>query len=301
MTALPTDPELGKPGLPGDCGTECDIPQCDQDVFTRFNVDHIVIGGTRVSWELDSGFLASAVGPLEFQLQAGRTANPLADDWEAVGLTAFDTWFMIDDQKRLFGKTFWTHYRICLRTGDNQTLFSKPVSALMGLDRRDWRIFREIRRKELVNFRFGGTEGYLLKRRTHGTKCTECRDFQSGEILDDDCDTCYGTGFVNGYYPPMPCIFAITEPMARHEERDGGQARGTINDIKTSARMLALPHMNEQDIWVARRQDRRWVIHRVQDTSEIKGVPLIAKVELRLLPTTDQIYTINIPGQVPDP
>jgi hypothetical protein len=262
------------------------------------NVDYLVEGGGRVSWELSEDFAAQHDGPLEFQLQVGRTANPLATDWEAVGATAFDTWFMIDDQKRIFGKTQWTHYRVCLRTDDGQTFFSMPVSALFGLNRRDWRIAKELARQERQRLRIAGQEGYLLKRKVLGQKCTTCRDHQTDEIRDPDCPTCYGTGFLVGYFDPIPCVFADLQPMGRHEELDGGQARGTINDIVVQARMLGAPHMNEEDVWVARRSDMRWYIHRIQNISEIKGVPIVVNAELRLAPFSELIYEINIPGQV---
>ena len=205
---------------------------------------------------------------------------------------------MVDDQKRIHGKTQWTHYRICLRTQDGQIFLSQPETALGGLTRRDWRIAREITRQERQRFRYAAQDGYLLKRKVVGTFCPDCRDHQTGEVLDPDCSTCFGTGFVDGYFPPMPCVFADLQPTVRHEELDGGQARGTINDIVVQARMLGVPHLNEEDIWVARKQDLRWYIHRVQNISEIRGVAIVVQTELRLIPFSELIYTIDIPGQL---
>lgn len=298
MATLPTDPELGAPGLPGDCGTDCG-QQCDDNVFVRLNVDHLVEGGSRITWELSPDFVAANPGPLEFQLQAGRTANPNASDWEPVGAIAPDTYFMIDDEKRLYGKTNWTHYRICLRTPGGLTIISPPIHALGGLSRRDWRMAKFIRDRELTRMRFAGQEGYALKRQVLGTFCTECRDHMTQEVVDPDCDNCFGTGFIPGYFPPMPCVFADVSPKARHEELDGGQSRGTVNDIVVQARMIVPPQLGEEDIWVARRSDQRWAVHKVQNVAEIKGVAIVANVELRLMPYNDQIYTIQIPGQVP--
>lgn len=285
--------------LPGDCPASdpCVVDECAVGVFKRILVDFLVDGGTRVAWELNSNFQQQHPGPLEYQLQVGRTANPLADDWIPIGLPAADTWFLIDDQKRIYGKTQWTHYRICVETGDGGTYISPPQSALDMLDMHDWRMALEIRRKELIRYRYAGQEGFLLKRKLYGQKCEECRDEQTDEIRDPDCSTCHGTGFIQGYFPPMPCIYADVAPTTSHSELDGGQVRGTINDVFVQSRMLSHPHMGEEDIWVSKKHDMRWYIHTIQNTAEIKGVPIISQVELRLAPFTDSIYSIMIPGQ----
>lgn len=294
MSQLPT---LSQRGLPGDCPTDDCPAVCGSEVFSRIVVMPLIAGGTRIAWELNDHFVATNPPPHTFQLQVGRTANPLADDWEPVGVPATDTWFLIDDSQRVFGKTQWTHYRICLATA-TQTLFSQPQPAYGFLDFREQRLYLEIIRKELLRFRYTGQEGYLLKRKLYGLACASCTDQQTGEVRDPDCPTCLGTGFMQGYFPPMECIFADVDPISRRDELDAGQMRGTINDIVTSARMLAAPHLNAEDVWVQRRGDQRWYVQRVIHTSEMQGTPIVAKVELRLAPYSDSIYNVFIPGQV---
>jgi len=284
-------------GLPGDCGDRVDgcAASCE-DVFDRVLVETVIEGGTRVSWELTSRFSSTNPGPHEYQLLVGRTANPDANDWEPVGLPATDTWFLIDDEKRVWGATQWTHYRVCLRTPEGQLYFSRPETALGGLSRHDLRLAKEIIRKELLRFRkHAGQRGFLLKRKVAGPPCTTCLDYQTGEVRNPDCEECQGTGFVDGYFAPMPCIWAELSPTARHEELDGGQSRGTINDIIVSARMLAVPHMNENDLWVSEKQDLRWFIHKVSNVAEIRGVALVANVELRLAKFSNRVYSIVMP------
>ena len=61
--------------------------------------------------------------------------------------------------------------------------------------------------------------------------------------------------------------------------------------------MLMLPLLQETDVWVNRETDDRYYIHSIQDVAEIRGVPLIANVEMRPAPYTDIAYTIPIPQQ----
>jgi hypothetical protein len=62
--------------------------------------------------------------------------------------------------------------------------------------------------------------------------------------------------------------------------------------------MLATDLLGEDDVWVSAKTDDRYFIHRVQHKEEMRGVPLIANVELRLIPFTSAIYTIPIPDQL---
>jgi hypothetical protein len=142
-----------------------------------------------------------------------------------------------------------------------------------------------------------GQDGYLLKRKVAGTKCPDCLDYVTEEVTNAQCDTCYGTGFVAGYFDPVDCIWAALDTKVRHEQLD--QARGTINDIVVPARMLSEPQLNEEDVWVDRKSDLRWYVHTVKHIVEVRGVPVVYQVELRLAKYSDPIYQLAIPDQVP--
>jgi len=61
--------------------------------------------------------------------------------------------------------------------------------------------------------------------------------------------------------------------------------------------MLMLPLISENDVWVSRKTDDRYYIRTIQNASEMRGVPLVANVELRPAPYTDVIYDVEIPQQ----
>lgn len=68
------------------------------------------------------------------------------------------------------------------------------------------RVFREIvRRKAIVlnNPRYSGRNFKVFKRRTWGIHCSTCWDQSLQRSTDSDCPTCYGTGWINGYYNPV--------------------------------------------------------------------------------------------------
>ena len=267
-------------------------PSCEL-VFDRLVVSYLMRGGTRVMWELQPTFTDD--GPYIFQLQVSESANPNASDWEDVGAPVGNTYYAIDGEQRSFGKMNRAFYRVKLYTG-TATYYSEPTGAMGTLSRRDWRIAKEVIRQELVRMRLAaGQEGLLLKRHISGEPCTECIDPLTGEVRNNDCEFCYGTGVRCGYFYPMDCIWAEIDPKTYHVEQSG--ARGTVNDIVVKARMVNTWMLGEEDIWVNRLTDERYYIHRVQNVAEMRGVPLIANVEMRPAPISSSAYDIELPQQ----
>lgn len=276
-----------------DCENGC--PPACQSVFDRVVVRHHIKGGTRVYWELLPSFTDRR--PLTFQLQAGNTASHDAGDWEDVGTPVVDAYSAVDPEQRAWGKRNATHYRVKVTSSLGEH-YSDPSSGMGVLSRRDWLTARELVRQRLVEFRvgFAAQDGYLLKRRWTGTRCPRCLDLQTLEVRDGDCPECYGTGFESGYYFPVACVWAKLGLKSYRTELDGGQSRGTIDDVTIKADMLMTDLLGEDDVWVARKTDDRYYVHRVTHTAEVRGVPVSADVELRLIPYTSRIYEIPVPN-----
>ena len=268
-------------------------PSCE-DAFDMVHVSYLIRGGTRVMWQLIPEFRDPL--PWTFQLQVGKTGDENADDWTDVGLAVENTCYSIDSTKRVYSKTQNTHYRVKLTTSV-AVHYSQPAAKSGILSVRDWRIANEIVRKEKLRFRYTSQDGYLLKRRATGENCTSCLDLQTNEVTNPYCQECWGTGKQCGYYYPLSCIWADLSPKTRRMHIDDQGRRGTVNDIVVTGRMLMLPLIDEQDVWVSRKTDDRYYIHSIQDVAEIRGVPLAANVELRPAPFTDVIYEIPIPQQ----
>lgn len=281
----PFNPHECKP-CPPDCGNP----------FDRVVVSYLIRFGTTILWSLVPEF--TDPGPHSYQLQVGTTANHDADDWQDVGLPVVDQFFAVDGEQRVFGNTNWAYYRLVLTTPLG-TYYSEPTNLLGTLAWRDWRIAREIVRKERLDLRLSAQRGYLLKRRISGEKCPACLDQQTEEVTLPGCTVCYGTGYKCGYYYPMGCVWAKLSPRTRRIELDGGAARGTVNDVVVTAeRMLLHELMNEDDVWVNRVTDDRYYIHRIQHVAEWRGVPLVGSVEMRPVPYTSVLYDIQVPDQL---
>lgn len=280
---------LSEPPAPApDCGPACAA------VFDRVSVSRLIHGGTTVMWDLVPTF--DEPGPYDFRLQAGLTANPLADDWTTIA-SGVDSFFAVDPEQRVYGTTDWRFYRVVLATGAG-VHFSDPVNALGVLPWRDWNRAREVLRKEALNAALAAEPGYLLKRRFAGPPCRVCLDPLTRSPKDPDCPSCWGTGRECGYYAPMPCVWADLSPGGTDVQLDGGAGRGTIDDdTPVQARMLAVPLLTDTDVWVSKWRDDRYYVRRIRHVKAWRGVPLVSTVGLRVVPFSSPIYDLEMPGQ----
>lgn len=91
------------------------MPNTESYPFASLAVDHVILGGSRIWWTILPEF--ADPGPHIFQLQVSLTGTHNARDWQNVGIPATDAVYLVDDDRRLFGNTLLTHYRVSLTTG----------------------------------------------------------------------------------------------------------------------------------------------------------------------------------------
>lgn len=280
-----------------DCQTGC--PADCSWVFGRVRVRPTINFGTWVEFMLHPQF--TDPGPYTYQLQVGHTGTNLADDWANVGLPVTgDVNHLVDDLKRVYGKTQWTHYRIKLTTPES-TYYSMPAHCWGDLPFRFWRLVANRERLYTKQFErtVRGQEGYLLKRRLVGETPEAGQgviDYLTGEVVNPQSEETVGTEFVGGYYLPIPCVWADLGNVGRREHID--LTKGTANDgLKVKATLLARPQVDSYDVWVGKKNDFRWEIHQIDHIEEIEGVPIAISAEFRLLPFTHPVYKFEIEGQ----
>lgn len=269
-------------------------------VFGPLTILPTVAHGTRVEWELHPRFADPQ--PHTFTLQVGRTALAAADDWQDVGAPATNTFFLLDDTQRVYGMTNWTHYRVKLVTPLG-TYYSRPTAVDATLPWRHRGPYRAMLTAQEKQLRLAnGREGYLLKRRLYGPACTLCKPEQLTDDpqTDPQCPVCYGTGYLHGYFDPLPCYYADLGQRFSYNQQD--ENLGTtdpeamaVKDVK----MLGVPQLFRGDVWVDKQADRRWYIHRVGSAAEYIGQVVLYANVLLLAPMSDVIYQLPITGQGP--
>lgn len=269
------------------------MPNTRGAVFSRVSVDHLVGGGSRVSWELQKTFTDPT--PHTFQLQVGNTGVTGADDWADVGAAAVDTFFSVDSTQRIYGKRLTTHYRVKLTAG--ASVYYSKVAATYGLlSKRDWLLAKAIVRKEMLRHtKKTSPNGYFLKRKWRETASIvnhNIVDPLTGETVRTIGTTGKGTSKAGGYYPAVSMYMELSPET--HDVAKDLQGRATINDVRVTGRTVAFPQLNTKDVWVDSTSDKRYFVKTVQHTAEIRGVPIIVKVGLRPAAFNDPIYEVVI-------
>lgn len=269
--------------------------------FQRVTVDFLTTGYSRITWELDPSMADE--GPYDYRLQYSQVGSATADDWSDVGSATRDASYLIDPDRRLWGVSATTHYRVILTTAVG-TYVSRGANVYGVLSREQWLLAQEVFRKErLMLRRLTGTRGYLLKARRYGTRCPNCVNATTGEIGNSSCSTCYGQGISGGYQMPIP-YQVVDQGNEDFKERVAyNENLGTIGDaVVIKARAVAEIPVASRDAWILEGSDRRYYVHRVSVISAFHGVPIVYDVEFRYAPRSDVLYNFAYdrpPDQVP--
>ena len=272
----------------------------DYDPVKRLTVEgcyHLAVDKSiKVSWALRRDF--TEPGPYTFELYRGRAIN--ADHWEKIAQVQDQSW-IFDRRPKPRPHERSTYYRLRITDGEGVTYWCHPVSFDTIWNHYDWRLVKEIVRKELLiqgrrngkaRARGAGTRGWLLKKRQFGDPCTTCLDTNTGVSTNANCPECFGTTVVGGFYDPLE-YWVIQQPAMRSTKlSDAGDTRTVVIE---SVRALAHPSPEAGDIWVSAAGDIRYEIQGdIERLARHRGVDVILGLRLLELPTTHAAYDIPI-------
>jgi hypothetical protein len=148
---------------------------------------------------------------------------------------------------------------------------------------------REIHRRRGIVFDLhSGQSFFLLKRREFGTYCPVCYDAVLQRTIKPGDTTCFGTGFVGGYFGPE-------ELNGQLQERPV-QERLTMfaawQDQDSVLYTTPIPTLNPKDI-IVDRLARRWIV--INANSYSKGTHSIGQiVQLRQIEKMDIVYQFPV-------
>lgn len=141
-------------------------------------------------------------------------------------------------------KSRWRKYYYKVKVDpENDPLYSPWIGPGFKRDQPDV-IAREIvRRNELLLRQFVGIDAQVYIRKTWGQRCCECWDPIKQRKLQSNCLVCYNTGFVDGFFAPIPIKinFSPSPEMIR-------QANFEQQPDATDAWMSNFPQISPGDV-----------------------------------------------------
>lgn len=211
------------------------------------------------------------------------------DDWEILGCLDEGTCIYVDGERLPWNKSRDVYYKMRVYRGED---FEDTGIVPAG------RIIKSSYKahiKGLVNalnfeIKENGRNGFLLKARHWGKRCSRCRDFGSDRPLDGNCPECLGTGYTGGYYEALSLPIIDSAPQR-------AQARSQTDYVEAEtlqARCVAYPIILRGDIWVSCDTNDRYIIDQCTPSSLYKGVPVVYVLSMKKLPQSDVIFTKNV-------
>jgi len=267
------------------------MPDPFQQVVVTFNPE----GGTKVVWAMTSRFRDPL--PHRYQLQSALSSAPTADDFINVGPELNNTFFAIDHERRVKNKRLEdANYRVRLTTSRG-VYYSPVVSNRSYLNPREYLHVRDMVRQTLLAIRryTGCYEGYLFKQKRFGVDCRNCTNKLTGDVSQESCPVCLGTGYETGYYAAIPNFWmqlGLEFSIEKVDTNVGGTTRPLVITGVCAANII----LNSQDIFLALRSGARWSVESVKTLAEYRGHPITFELSLRLLPVGNVAYQIPIEG-----
>lgn len=233
---------------------------------------------------------------ITWDLQGVSTADIYIDwarsggDWTERAGPLTDQCTYTDTEKYNWNKDRDLYYRIRFTDGGGTEHVGQPARAGDGfLNKHDWLLFREIMRKEcLLLSGYTGMAGEYLRRKHWGVKCPICLDYDTEEVVNGSCPTCFGTRFVGGYYTAI--MTNVSEVDLATINKNVLKGLGTVDDKSIVVRSLAFPMPDSMDLWVNTANNDRYVIRKIKVHVSFKGIPVVLLIKLEKLPYTDVVY-----------
>jgi len=149
------------------------------------------------------------------------------------------------------------------------------------------RVFREIVRRKninLLNTRFSGRDFRIIKKRTWGTHCNDCWDESLQRSTDSSCETCYGTGWINGFYDAIE-VRGMKNPSPKLSQIN---MFGEWKPSDSMFYMLGYPPLKSRDI-VADDNNHLWTVVQVR-TVERRGYIVEQMAQVASLAQDENLY-----------
>lgn len=122
--------------------------------------------------------------------------------------------------------------------------------------------------EEVLYDMYYGEPCYVVKVKGTGVRCTKCWSEARQQRIISHCDVCNGSGFVTGYYSPIPIQISFDSDPKKNDVQKEWE---NVFDTKR-ARMSNYPIVKPKDYIINKDEYKRYVITHVETTK----LPMLA-------------------------
>jgi hypothetical protein len=135
-----------------------------------------------------------------------------------------------------------------------------------------------------------GTPAMVFRRRRDGTRCTNCWDKVLKRVTDSQCITCYGTGYIGGYYPPFDAWMHFYPNPKTAGVAQTGMMQNSVSDIE----FTNYPEIRVGDIIVELKPNNLWRVDNSRFTEKNKTI-MTQKFGTTMINRSDIEYSLQVP------
>lgn len=138
-----------------------------------------------------------------------------------------------------------------------------------------------------------GVPVLFYKKRFEGVKCPECWDDVLKRTTKSNCKTCFGTGRLEGYYPPIEgwVDFSVQTQNAVIQQQ------GTTQPNKTRCEFTNYPELRPGDVVFEIQNHIFWKVSSIT-APEKNRVIMLQNLDLTAVNRSDIEYNLEIPADV---
>lgn len=216
-------------------------------------------------------------------------------EWSAIqaNIPSNSLYEFVDYTVNLFDLNKIYYYRVVAsevdpETGDALQTFTGPVADTNGdLDLTALYVIEE----HLFEHRYvDGVPTLIYKKMFDGSRCPECWDEVLKKVTKSNCTTCFGTGRIDGYYPPIDAWMKI-EPSPKQE---AVAEQGVVQVKRSIAQFTNYPELRPGDLIFEPQHHYFWRVASVQGPEKNRSI-MLQQLQLTAVNRSDVEYRVTIP------
>jgi len=138
--------------------------------------------------------------------------------------------------------------------------------------------------------RVSGTPAMIFRRKRDGVRCSNCWDKILKRVTDSQCLTCYGTGYIEGYYPPIDAWMHFYPNPKTAGVAQSGMMQNSVIDIE----FTNYPEVRVGDVVVELKPNNFWRVDNSRFTEKNKTI-MTQKLGATMINRSDIEYSLQVP------
>ena len=199
----------------------------------------------------------------KFRFTLARSNSP-GGPFDRIAPDLTNVFQFIDEAEQM--KSNWRKIYYQLSVRDVRTQATLLVGPATAEDLPDATLLEIRRRTDLYLTRFVGIPAGLLIQKTFGQRCSSCWDYVKSRVKSSRCLSCYGVGFLGGYFPQVNFPLASSPSPELVSILETGEKQPNQTNFWTGFYPAASP----RDIIVEFRDQKRWRVVTVGKTERLR-------------------------------